>query len=898
MSALAAHVRQVHIVQQFYKTGVTPDEATWLDTLMGVQEEHSSDFEEEEESGNPLQEPAVDESPKASVIIEVEEDDDGDGEEDEEEEEEDEDDDAEAVDGLLVEPMDIDGDCLEDAAAAHARAVQLSAARQPKKTRGQNTRKAYSTKKKHDALVYMEKVELELRQSREEGRPMPTYQDIAHHCALRLHVVEGTLVKWLVVGERQKIRTDFARFYRKRGTGGAAHSRTSRNAPLGRRPLFPLSERVIGDLVRARRAEHLAMSRAWVALQFQHEAHREMQLLASRGGPAALVSRMEACKFSKKMINGFFRREHLALRRVTCIKTIPLDEAVRILRGFYTHWFHQLLLDPERYASSPLDLSYGRYILACRLNKDQVPVNLGGGSKTVSLQAERATHVRHIAGYGGRIATLILTINGDGHLLDMVLIFKGAGAKQESYNVPGIHVFYQRKAWIDEPNELRYWRTIMKPYVDNLGAGAQKPECVMLHDSVSAHTCASVKEYAKGHCNTLCLNPPPNTTHYWQTIDCNVGRLVRQTMYDYLEEWMASELAAGRTKPTAPQKRAAVVEGATRALEKWRTPACQRTLRGACDATLLSLPVTGYVPLERTSAGVDALQLAKVPFVARPVRFPLDFVESIVDKEHPKHEDATPFDPFAAISRRGRQRVAAPADAPVDVEDHDLEDVDDDNDDEALDLGFLSDEEDEYVECDDSCEAIGMAAAELNQSLGRCCLAGCVCEDPNANRAGRCLCKGKFGGVCLESCRCHDCQLGLKKALSVWEAEIAQKHQLDVEVHADTAVRLSEGDELLVVAVIAHEIDDDDDGVQFQVEWADGDTTWQRLETMVDLADDNSAIVNSCVEAYAAALGLNIKHYLKVLVEEQDSDPDGRAQKVQKRRRRITHDDREWRGVK
>lgn len=65
----------------------------------------------------------------------------------------------------------------------------------------------------------------------------------------------------------------------------------------------------------------------------------------------------------------------------------------------------------------------------------------------------------------------------------------------------------------------------------------------------------------------------------------------------------------------------------------------------------------------------------------------------------------------------------------------------------------------------------------------------------------------------------------------MWEAEIARKHRLDVEVHTDTAVRLSEGDELLVVAVIAHEIDDDDKGVQFQVEWADGDTTWQRLET-------------------------------------------------------------------
>jgi hypothetical protein len=34
-------------------------------------------------------------------------------------------------------------------------------------------------------------------------------------------------------------------------------------------------------------------------------------------------------------------------------------------------------------------------------------------------------------------------------------------------------------------------------------------------------------QYAKTHCNTLCLLPPPNLTNYWQTIDLNVGRFVR-----------------------------------------------------------------------------------------------------------------------------------------------------------------------------------------------------------------------------------------------------------------------------------------------------------------------------------------------------------------------------------
>ena len=144
--------------------------------------------------------------------------------------------------------------------------------------------------------------------------------------------------------------------------------------------------------------------------------------------------------------------------------------------------------------------------------------------------------------------------------------------------------------------------------------------------------------------------------------------------------------------------------------------------------------------------------------------------------------------------------------------------------------------------------------------------------------------KASFGGVCLESCACTGCQLGTKKAVAVWEAEVATKHGTNM-ILVDTAVRLQEG-EVLVVAVLTHEIDEDALGVQFQIEWSDGDTTWQRLESLVDLDDDDAPIVNDKVLTYTTVMVLDMKRYLQTLVNErEEDDADGVATLRKKRTR-------------
>ncbi len=400
----------------------------------------------------------------------------------------------------------------------------------------------------------------------------------------------------------------------------------------------------------------------------------------------------------------------------------------------------------------------------------------------------------------------------------------------------------------------------------------------------------------------MLINPSPNLTNYWQTIDLNVGRLVRGTAYGYIEAAMDTALEAGIVKWSARKKREECVKAVAAALFEWREPERLRVLRTACDHTWLSASVSGLVPPERTIAGAGPFNLSLATNGKVPLRFPPNFAASVMDTTHHLHADMVQFDPFAVAHRR-RRTVAAPtavrvanrARSPVMAIDPDA-DVEEVSEEESndVDLAFPEDEEEDCV-VDLEVEEEGMAEAEVAQSLVRCCLEGCVCELDA--RAGRCGCKAKFGGVCLESCSCRNCGLGKKKSLVAWRAEVAAKPSNMIAI--DTAVRLNEGEELLVVAVLEHEIDDDKKGVQFHVEWADGDTTWERLEQMTDIDDNDSAIVNDRVLAYASALKLDLAFYLRVLVEEEReaSESIQRMENQHSKRRRNEIDD-VWRGDK
>jgi hypothetical protein len=337
-----------------------------------------------------------------------------------------------------------------------------AAAKKKKKTKGANIRKSYSIKQKFRSLEYMEKVEKELGDRRwQSNSPKATLSDIAEHCTGKLHVVAGTLYQWLQVSERKKICETYALNYRRRGTGGVLKRRSGRP---GRTPLFKLSEVIVGDEVRRRRAAQLPVSLQVVAL-LKEEAKREIALMESRGANPGVLGRMQECKFSGRMINAFMFRQNLSIRKVSCIKLIPLEEAVLLMRGFYKYLIFRILIDKDKCCARLLDPHFGRFLLQFRINKDEVPMRLGSSSKTIGSTTDRETHVRWLPGFGDRIATLIVEIDGTGYLLDIVIIFKGKGMRQEQYNnYPGIKVFYQDKAWINVQQETKWWRDVFLPY--------------------------------------------------------------------------------------------------------------------------------------------------------------------------------------------------------------------------------------------------------------------------------------------------------------------------------------------------------------------------------------------------------------------------------------------------
>ena len=478
----------MHVVQASYKTAVSEGEALWLDVACPVP--IADLIDDDEDAVDVMQVQETEGEPdfgRHDVFAALDEDLEDDLEDDEAVGLEDN-------DNGEAEPMeqsDLD-DEVEDAKASVsaqvARAVHLSATKPKKKTKGANMRKSYTLKVKFNALVHMEKVEAELHFLRDaESLSRPTLMDIATHCSVGLHVKALTLYQWLQVTERKKIREAYNRNYRVRGTGGVSVRRIGLHGMhSGRRPLFALSERIVGDEVRRKRSLHLPVSVARMVTLLKEESQREISLLESRGVGLGILDRMRACKFSKKMINSFMRRERLSVRKVTCIKMIPLEEAVRLLRGFYVYLIHRVLVDSDNFASSFLDPEFGRYLLRCRFNKDEVPFRLGSSIKTVSSADDRSTHVRCLPGFGDRIGTLIMTIDGSGYLLDIGIIFRGQGVTQERYNVAGVKVWYQPKAWICEEVELKWWREIFLPYSKEL-KNEGHVEFLMLHDGVGPH---------------------------------------------------------------------------------------------------------------------------------------------------------------------------------------------------------------------------------------------------------------------------------------------------------------------------------------------------------------------------------------------------------------------------
>jgi len=113
-----------------------------------------------------------------------------------------------------------------------------------------------------------------------------------------------------------------------------------------------------------------------------------------------------------------------------------------------------------------------------------------------------------------------------------VIIFKGAGHISEveklSYN-PGVHVMFQKKAWLDRVVCSSWVSDVWSPFVK---ANFDEHEgCLLTCDSVDPQRLRSFEKSLKEARTTHHLGEP-KFTHVWQMIDRHVGKTWKDLYFE------------------------------------------------------------------------------------------------------------------------------------------------------------------------------------------------------------------------------------------------------------------------------------------------------------------------------------------------------------------------------
>ena len=617
----------------------------------------------------------------------------------------------------------------------------------------------------------------------------------------------STLEKWTLPMQRAAIEEDVLRVMQDR----KAKEMKVMWSPKLCRPWFPRAEATLNKEIRDARAKHLRFSYTKARKRFKELAEHEDAEKAGR------------CKFSNHMMSRFFVRKQLAVRKPSCVKPKPLEEAVKEVRGFLQWMREDLLCDKGGFALLPLDKQFGRFTLDCRINKDEVPMHFGSINKTISVKGEKSTQVSYLSGWGSRIGTLVLAATASGYLLDVVLIFKGnkdasttaSKTERKGYEkddeYAGVHVVFQPKAWIDTATERFVIRKQLFTYADKVQeqhGGDGEVEFLLQHDSAPGHFDHSNMQLAKEK-NILMVRPPPNLTNYIQLIDANIGKLFRNDVCDRIDQkvdaMMDDSADVHQFKLKAGERRRLVAVCVAETLKHWREDAGRKeTIAKAARHTGLAMTVGGIAP--------DLI----------PQRFPDDFAESVCDSSHPMYNNTKEF------KWNGSGENEMPA------EERDVEDMDDGWEEDEVDNVWM---EEEVMVDEDVEEYLQEPEHErpTRRQRNRGCLDGCPCTDAEVRRHVRCDCTKKGG--CGLQCKCGDqCKLQ--------EGSLVRQPSLNY-IDIDTAVRMEEEGEYIVKKILEKV------GDKFKVRWDDGSETWEPIENFIDRDEDGSQIrVNEMAEPF------------------------------------------------
>jgi hypothetical protein len=246
-----------------------------------------------------------------------------------------------------------------------------------------------------------------------DGRQVASFglrKKVLDQMSLVTGIKSSTLSNWTLVAARASIEEEVIRLDKNR----RAKALKVMWSPKLARPWFPETEQRLKAEILADRAQHRRFLRSKAMRRYKELAKEENS------------ERFALAKIQNPLIHRFLKRSGLRVRLPGCVKSKPLEVAIKEVRGFLVWCREELYRDTGNYRKNEeLDPTYGRFPLAWRVNKDEVPMRFGQTNKTIDMKGTRNVHVSYPDGWGERVATLVLAASADGHILDIVLIFKG-----------------------------------------------------------------------------------------------------------------------------------------------------------------------------------------------------------------------------------------------------------------------------------------------------------------------------------------------------------------------------------------------------------------------------------------------------------------------------------------
>ena len=280
-----------------------------------------------------------------------------------------------------------------------------------------------------------------------------------------------------------------------------------------------------------------------------------------------------------------------------------------------------------------------------RLNYDQHPISfvlLGTGRIWASKQERKNGMVKKKTPHAGlckRQATIQLVCT-DGSFVDdpppITVCFRGTGRRisqdeRDAYH-PGVKVIWQRKAWFDQTTQLKWFGSVMTPWLKRHfvdPSSGELMETLGTCDSLAASKCDAFVNVANEVRHRV-YHGPKNFTEHWQACDRGPGQLVKTYAKVEQDTWLLRKKnwqLWSKNKLTASQRRILMT--------KWIGKAYEKLIRDK-SSSIQKAMVAGGTMTTLTGQGDDQIHYPGLPdFRPPPPGSPLpqaaaDFVRDMV----------------------------------------------------------------------------------------------------------------------------------------------------------------------------------------------------------------------------------------------------------------------------